>query len=78
VRPEGANPTITEVRRIQARKGRLTGDMVAALIDDADPTFVFCVCGHSGFYHRPGCQACDCDVFVEREDYPEEAGHGGA
>ena len=66
----GGSVTIARVRRIQLRGGRLTGEMVAAIIDDEDITFRFCVCGHAGFYHpSDGCQACDSDEFVEREEF---------
>lgn len=68
---DGGAATVARIRSIQARGGRLTGDMVARIIDDEDDTFKVCRCGAMGFNHRPLCQHCDCDGFVER-DYPQE------
>lgn len=67
---------VSRIRAIKARGGRLTGDMVAALIDDDDITFRFCRCGHGGFQHDAtsgdSCWVCPCKAFVERDQFPKE------
>lgn len=58
-RDDASNPLhIGRIHLLKSKGVRLTGDQVAALIDDADPTYQTCECGCLGLRHREGTGRC--------------------